>query len=80
MAKTKTRPSLDLLEQKLSEVAEGCRQMLELCEKLQQGKRGDEAYSEVMADIAVCGDVMGAKLESLSEIIESLEDAMPDND
>ncbi len=80
MGKAKTKPNLDLLEQKLGEVAEGCQQMLQLCEALRRAKRGAEAYFDLMADIAVSGDVIRAKLESLAEIIEALEDAMPDND
>jgi hypothetical protein len=67
------------LEHKLGEVAEACQEMLELRDKLRQAKRGREPYFELMADIAVCGDVLRAKLESLADIIESLEDALPDN-
>jgi hypothetical protein len=80
MAKTKTKPDLDLPEHKLGEVAEACQEMLELREKLRQAKRGGKPYFELMADIAVCGDVLRSKLESLADIIESLEDAMPDTD
>jgi hypothetical protein len=80
MANTKTKPNLDLLEHKLGEVAEACQAMLELRDKLRQAKRGGEPYFELMADMAVCGDVLRAKLDSLAEVIESVEDALPDND
>ncbi len=80
MAKAKTKPNLALFEQKLGEVADGCQQMLQLCEALRRANRRAEAYFDLVADAAVCGDVIRAKLESLAEIIETLEDAIPDND
>ncbi len=54
--------------------------MLQLCAALRRAKRGAEAYFDLMADAAVCGDVIRAKLESLAEIIEAIEDALPDDD
>jgi hypothetical protein len=72
MANTKTKPDLDLWEHRLGEVAEACQKMLELRDKLRQAKRGGEPYFELMADMAVCGDVLRAKLDSLAEFIESL--------
>ncbi len=80
MARTKTAPSLGALDHKLSEVAEACREMDEHHQHLRRLKQGSEAYLDLMAEIAACGAVISAKIDSLTEIIEAIEDAMPDQD
>ncbi len=80
MAKAKLTPSLDTLEHKLDEVVEACREMEQLRENLRRLNRGSEPYLDVLPDIAVCGEVIKAKAESLREMIDAIEDAMPDDD
>ncbi len=80
MARAKLTPSLDTLEHKLDEIVEACREMEQLREKLQRMKRGSERYLDVLPGIYVCGEVIKAKVESLTDIIDGIEDAMPDDD
>ncbi len=80
MAKTKTAPSLEPLEHKLGEVVEACREMDEHHQHLQRLRQGSEGYLDLMAEIAACGSVISAKINSLTEIIEAIEDAMADED
>lgn len=79
MAKAKLTPSLDTLEHKLDEIVEACREMEQLRENLQRVKRGSEPYFNLLPEIAVCGEVIKAKVESLTDIIDGIEDAMPDD-
>ncbi len=51
----------------------------QLRENLRRLKRGSEPYLNVLPDIAVCGEVIKAKVESLTDIIDGIEDAMPDD-
>jgi hypothetical protein len=80
MERTKTATSLETLENKLGEIAEECKVMERLAHKLARSKRGSEAYFELLAEIAVSGSVLSAKLQSLDSMIEDVEDAMPDDD
>jgi hypothetical protein len=80
MARAKVTPSLDTLEQKLDEVVEACREMEQLRENLRRLKRGSVSYLDVLPRIAVCNEVIKAKVESLTGIIDAIEDAMPDGD
>ena len=80
MPKTKTAPSLEALEHKLGEVVGACREMDQHHQHLQRLPQGSEAYLDLMAEIAACGSIITAKVNSLTEIIEAVEDAMPDED
>ncbi len=80
MSKTKAPPSLQTLEHKLDEIVEACQEMEQLREKLRRMKRGSERYLDVLPEIYVCGEVIKAKVESLTDIIDGIEDAMPDDD
>lgn len=80
MAQSKTAPSLEALEHKLSEVAEACREMDDHHQHLQRLRQGSEAYLDLMAEIPACGTVISAKIDSLTEIIEAVEDTMPDEE
>lgn len=80
MAQSKTAPSLEALEHKLSEVAKACREMDDHHQHLQRLRQGSEAYLDLMAEIAACGTVISAKIDSLTEIIEAVEDTMPDEE
>ncbi len=68
------------MEHKLDEIVEAYREMEQLREKQRRLKRGSEPYFNLLPDIAVCGEVIKAKLESLTDIIDGIEDAMPDDD
>lgn len=80
MARTKTAPSVVTLEHKLGEVVESCREIDQLYQTLKRVKQGSEAYLDTMAEVSVCAAVIEAKIITLTEIIEAIEDAMPDDD
>ncbi len=79
MPRAKLTPSLDTLEHKLDEVVESCHEMEQLRENLRRVKRGSEPYLELLSRIAVCDEVIKAKVESLTDVIDAVEDAMPDD-
>jgi len=80
MARTKTKPNLDLFELILDEAVEICQRMERLRSKLRRLKRGSDAYFDVMSEIGVAAGEMNIKTESLMREREAIIDAMPDDD
>jgi len=80
MARTKTKPNLDLFELILDEAVEICQRMERLRSKLRRLKRGSDAYFDVMSEIGVSAGEMNIKTDSLMREREAIIDAMPDDD
>jgi hypothetical protein len=77
---TRIVPNLETVERIIDEVDEwyGCVHKIRL--KMDQVKRGSEAYQDLLADLSVELDWLKMKAESAADTIDEYQESLPEDD